>query len=36
MLDFIGGSSRNCEGVNRRTVLRAGALTLGGMTLADL
>lgn len=36
MLDFIGGKSRDCSGVNRRAVLRAGALTLGGFTLADL
>ena len=36
MLDFIGGKSRDCAGVSRRAVLRAGALTLGGFTLADL
>lgn len=36
MLDFIGGKSRDCSGVNRRAVLRAGALTLGGLTLADM
>lgn len=36
MLEFVGGSSRTCEGTSRRTVLKAGALTLGGLTLADL
>lgn len=36
MLDFIGGKSRDCSGSSRRAVLRAGALTLGGLTLADM
>jgi hypothetical protein len=35
MLDIIlGGKSRNCNGVTRRDVLRVGALTAGGATLA--
>lgn len=30
----LGRSHRNCEGVSRRDVLRVGALSFGGMTLA--
>jgi hypothetical protein len=36
MLEFIGRGSRTCDGVNRRTFLRVGALTLGGLTLPGL
>jgi hypothetical protein len=36
MLDIpLGGTSRNCQGVSRRNVLKIGALTAGGITLAD-
>ncbi|GAB4159411.1 MAG: DUF1501 domain-containing protein [Planctomycetaceae bacterium] len=31
----LGRGNRNCEGVSRRDVLRIGALSLGGLTLAD-
>jgi Protein of unknown function (DUF1501) len=35
MLNFeLGRSSRNCEGFTRRDMLRVGALSFGGMTLA--
>lgn len=33
MLDFIGGGQRTCDGVNRRTFLKVGSLTLGGLSL---
>lgn len=36
MLDFIAGLSRDCAGVSRRAMLRAGSLALGGLTLADM
>ena len=32
--DFRGGPARSCDGVTRRGFLRAGALGLGGLTLA--
>ncbi len=36
MLEFnLGRQSRNCEGTTRRNVLRVGALSFGGLTLAD-
>jgi len=36
MLNFeLGRKSRNCEGLTRRDTLRIGALSLGGLTLAD-
>jgi hypothetical protein len=36
MLTLHGKSYRHCEGVTRRHFLTAGALTLGGLSLADL
>lgn len=36
MLEIRGGSRRHCDGVNRREFIKAGALGLGGLTLADL
>ncbi len=36
MLTFFGRSQRDCDGVDRRGFLKAGALSLGGITLADL
>lgn len=36
MLDItLGRKSRNCAGVTRRNMLKVGALTAGGLTLAD-
>jgi hypothetical protein len=36
MLTVFGGGARDCDGVTRRSFLRAGALGLGGLTLPDL
>ncbi len=36
MFEFLGPSIRHCDGVTRRIFLRAGALGVGGLTLADL
>lgn len=36
MLKFSGRSYRHCDGVSRRHFLTAGALTMGGLSLADL
>src|SRR5579872_1669410 len=37
MLDLWGRSSgQHCDGINRRSFLKAGALSVGGLTLADL
>ncbi len=36
MLTFFGRANRDCDGVNRRSFLRAGALALGGLSLADI
>jgi hypothetical protein len=36
VLSIWGHGQRFCDGVNRREFLRAGALGLGGLTLADL
>jgi hypothetical protein len=36
VISIWGRGSRYCDGVNRREFLRAGALGLGGLTLADL
>ena len=36
MLPIFGGSARDCDGVSRRSFLRAGVLGLGGMTLPTL
>src|SRR5436190_1050507 len=35
MLDIVSGKYRTCDGVSRRSFLRAGLLGLGGLTLAD-
>ena len=36
MLRFVGDKYRHCDGVTRRQFLTAGALTMGGLSLADL
>jgi hypothetical protein len=36
MLAFLGSKHRHCDGLSRRDFLRVGALSLGGLTLADL
>jgi len=36
MLEVVGGKTRTCAGVNRRTMLRVGALAVGGLTLPGL
>src|SRR3954465_13635714 len=36
MVTLWGDGHRACDGVSRRDFLRAGALGLGGITLADL
>lgn len=36
MLEFLGRGDRTCDGVTRRSVLRVGALALGGLTLPGL
>ena len=36
MFEVLGPSIRHCDGVTRRSFLRAGALGVGGLTLADL
>lgn len=36
MLHVTGNSSRNCEGISRRSFLTIGALGLGGLALPDL
>ena len=36
MLRFLGQASTHCDGISRRTFLTAGALGLGGLTLAEL
>ena len=33
---IFGGAGRRCDGVNRRSFLKAGALGVGGLTLAEL
>src|SRR6201987_4198983 len=35
MLNVFGAGARDCDGVTRRSFLRAGALGLGGLTLPD-
>ena len=35
MLNITGPSYRTCDGVSRRSFLKAGFLALGGLTLAD-
>jgi hypothetical protein len=36
MLTFFGRPRRFCDGISRRDFLRVGALTMGGLTMADL
>src|SRR5947207_10690818 len=36
MLSFFGPQHRLCDGLSRRGFLQAGALAMGGLTLADL
>lgn len=36
MLSILGRAYRHCDGISRRQFLTAGALTMGGLTLADL
>jgi hypothetical protein len=36
MLCFTGGPSKNCDGLSRRSFLRAGSLGIGGLSLPDL
>src|SRR4051812_34561870 len=36
MLTIFGGGARDCDGITRRSFLRAGVLGLGGLTLPDL
>jgi hypothetical protein len=36
MLTILGGSASDCSGMTRRNFLQAGALGLGGLSLADL
>jgi hypothetical protein len=36
MLTLFGKSNRHCDRINRRQFLAAGALSLGGLTLADV
>jgi hypothetical protein len=36
MLNILGNSYRNCDGINRRSFLRAGVLGVTGLTMADV
>ena len=36
MLTFLGKRRRFCDGISRRDFLRVGALSVGGLSLADL
>ena len=36
MLTFLGRQRRFCDGITRRDLLKVGALSVGGLTLADL
>jgi len=36
MLTFFGSKRRLCDGISRRDFLKVGALSVGGLTLADL
>ncbi len=36
MLTFATGKTRHCDGLSRRSFLRAGALGIGGLSLADM
>ena len=35
MLDILGRTTRTCDGISRRNMLRVGGLTLGGLTLPN-
>ena len=35
MLNFTQGGYRCCDGISRRSLLKAGTLTFGGLGLAD-
>lgn len=34
-MDLVSGAYKSCDGVSRRSFLRAGALTFGGLTIAN-
>lgn len=36
MLNFLGNRVQHCDGISRRSFLKAGAMGMGGLTLADL
>jgi hypothetical protein len=36
ILDLVGDKYKSCDGFSRRSFLRAGALTFGGLTIADM
>jgi len=36
MLNFLGGKTQHCDGISRRRFLTAGAMGIGGLSLADL
>lgn len=36
MLEFFGSPAADCSGVSRRSFLKVGALTVGGLTLPGL
>ena len=36
MLNFLGGKTQHCDGISRRQFLTAGAMGIGGLSLADL
>jgi hypothetical protein len=36
MLEFLGRGQRTCDGISRRTFLKVGSLSLGGLTLPAL
>jgi Protein of unknown function (DUF1501) len=35
ILDLVGNAYKSCDGLSRRSFLRAGALTFGGLTMAN-
>ena len=36
MLSFLGRRRQYCDGISRRDFLRVGALSVGGLSLADM
>lgn len=36
MLSILGRPYRLCDGLSRRTFLKLGSLTVGGLSLADI